>query len=87
MSKLQKIEKTEEFICKWQEQECLCNVNTVVYRDRGKKYNIFNLRKARVANFAETAIIIIKVTIKDSNKVKRIKNYLLKCNLYLYFLI
>ena len=37
MSKLQKIEKIEEFICKWQEQESLWNVNAVVYRDRDKK--------------------------------------------------
>ena len=37
MPKLQKIEKTEEFICKWQEQECLWNVNAVAYRDRDKK--------------------------------------------------
>ena len=35
----------------------------------------------------ETATRVIKLTIKASNKVKRIKNYLLKCNLYLYFLI
>ena len=29
---------------------------------------------------------IIKKTFKDSKKVKRIRNYVLKCNLYLYFL-
>ena len=31
--------------------------------------------------------MFIKTIFKDSGKVKRIKNYLLKCNLYLYFLI
>ena len=30
---------------------------------------------------------IFNKTTKDSNKVKRIENYVLKCNLYLYFLI
>ena len=50
----------------------------------------FVFRKLRVANFAniiKIATIIIKTTFKDSNKVKRIRNYALKCNLYLFFLI
>ena len=33
------------------------------------------------------ATIFIKTTFKDSKKVKRIKNYVLKNNLYLHFLI
>ena len=40
--------------------------------------NIFILRMARVANFADIikiAIIFIKRTFKDSKKVKRIRNY------------
>ena len=44
----------------------------------------------RVSNFAEIikiSTIFIKTTFKESNKVKRIINYVLKCNLYLYFLI
>ena len=47
-------------------------------------------RRPRVANFADIikiATIFISKTFKDSNKVKRITNYVLKCNLYLYFLI
>ena len=38
----------------------------------------------RVANFADiikTATMFIKTTFKDSEKVKRIRNYVLKCNL------
>ena len=31
--------------------------------------------------------MIIKTTFKDSKKIKIIRNYVLKCNLYLYFLI
>ena len=42
--------------------------------------NAFILRRPKVANFAN----IIKVPTK---KVKRIGNYVLKCNLYLYFLV
>ena len=42
--------------------------------------NAFILRRPKVANFAD----IIKIPAK---KVKRIGNYVLKCNLYLYFLV
>ena len=52
------------------------------------KYGCFN--KAWVATFADTIKIItmfIKKIFKDTRKVKRIRNYALKCNLYLYFLI
>ena len=50
----------------------------------------FILRKPRLANFADIikiATIFIRTTFKDSNKVKRIRNYALKYNLFLYFLI
>ena len=46
--------------------------------------NTFILGRVRLANI--TDIIKIK-TIKDSKKLKIIWNYVLKCNLYLYFLI
>ena len=50
--------------------------------------NTFILRKPRVANFVDIIqTIFIKTTFKVSKKVKRIRNYVLKCNLYLYFLI
>ena len=52
--------------------------------------NIFISRRPREANFADIFKIVatfIKTTFKDSKKVKRIRNYLLKCNLYLYLLI
>ena len=48
------------------------------------------LRKPGVAVFADIIKIItmfIKKIFKDSRKVKRIRNYVLKYNLYLYFLI
>ena len=42
------------------------------------------------SNFADTikiSTIFIKTIYGDFNKVKRIRNYKLKCNLVLYFLI
>ena len=50
----------------------------------------FFLRKPGVAIFADSIKIVtmfIKTIIKDSRKVKRIRNYISKFNLYLYFLI
>ena len=50
----------------------------------------FILRKIRVANFADIIKIVamfIKTNFEDSNKVRRIRNNILKCNLNLYFLI
>ena len=50
----------------------------------------FILRKLKLANFADIikiATIFIRTTFKDSNKVKRNRNYALKYNLFLYFLI
>ena len=52
--------------------------------------NTVILRKPGVAIIADINKIItrfIKKIFKDSRKVKRIRNYVLKCNLYLYFLI
>ena len=48
------------------------------------------LRRHKVANFAniiKIATMLTKATFKDSSNVKRIRNHVLKCNLYLYFLI
>ena len=48
------------------------------------------LRRPRVANFAhiiKIVTIFFRTFFKDSKKVKRIRNYLPKCNLYLYFLM
>ena len=50
----------------------------------------FTSNRLRVANFADiikTATMFIRTTFKDSEKVKAIRNYVLKYNLYLYFLI
>ena len=47
------------------------------------------LRKLKVANFADIFQIVtmfIKTTFKDPKKVKRIRYYVLKCNLYMHFL-
>ena len=52
--------------------------------------NTFLLRRSGVANFADiikVSTMFIKPTFKDSRKVKRIRNYALKRNLYLYFSI
>ena len=62
-----------------------------------RNYDIINfvskylsLRRLWVAISADIIKIVtmfIKTIFKDSRKVKRIRNYVSKCNLYLYFLI
>ena len=50
----------------------------------------FILRRPGVAIFADIIKIVtmfIKTILKDSRKVRRIRNYVSKWNLYLYFLI
>ena len=50
----------------------------------------FTLRRCRVANMVDIIKVVnmfIKVTFQDSKKIKIIRNYVLKRNLYLYFLI
>ena len=50
----------------------------------------FILRKPGVDYFADIIKIVtifVKAIFKDSRKVKRITNCVLKCNLYLYLLI
>ena len=47
----------------------------------------YYLSRPRVANFAEIITFFINITFKNSKKVKRIRNYVLKCNMYKYFLI
>ena len=50
----------------------------------------FTLRRCRVANMVDIIKVVnmfIKVTFQDSKKIKIIRNYILKRNLYLYFLI
>ena len=50
----------------------------------------FILRRSGVANFPNIIKIVarfIKTTLKDSKEIERIRKYVLKCNLYLYFLI
>ena len=63
----------------------------------GRSYDVitftsiyFILRRPGVDNFADIIKIVtifVKKIFKDSRKVKRITNYVLKCNLYLYLLI
>ena len=63
---------------------------TKIMRSQSLFQNIFILRRAGVAFFAdiiEIAAMFIKTTVKDSRIVKRIRTYIPKCNLYLYFLI
>ena len=51
------------------------------------KYILKKPREVHFANIIKIANKFIKTTFKDSKKVKRIRNYILKCNLYPYFLI
>ena len=62
----------------------------------GKNYDVITffqkifLRRPGVAIFADIIKIVtmfIKTILKDSKKVRRIRNYVSKWNLYLYFLI
>ena len=49
-----------------------------------------SLGRPRVANFAnliKIAAMFIKKIFKDSKKVKRMRNYILKSSVHLYFLI
>ena len=50
----------------------------------------FVLRRHRIANFAniiKVSIIFNQETFKESIKAKGIENFVLKCNLYLYFTV
>ena len=52
--------------------------------------NIFVLRRLGVASLADIIKIVTmfkKKSLKDSKNAKRIRNYIPKWNLYLYFLI
>ena len=52
--------------------------------------NIFIFRRPEVAIFADIIKIVtmfIKRIFQDSRKIKRIRNNVSKCNLYMYFLI
>ena len=56
--------------------------------DRSYDVITFILRRAGVAIFADiinVVTIFIKVIFKDSRKVKRLRNYVSKCNPYLFF--
>ena len=51
---------------------------------------MFILRRPRVANFAgiiKITIMFVKTTFKNWKQVIGTRNYVLKCNLYLYILI
>ena len=51
---------------------------------------IFILRRTGVAIFADTIKILtmfIKTILKDSSKLRRVRKYVSKWNLYLYFII
>ena len=52
--------------------------------------NTFILRRPWVTIFTDIFKLVtkfIKAILKDSGKVKRIRNYVSKCNLYFYFSI
>ena len=58
--------------------------------DKNYDVTMFISRRPRVGNFTDIikiATMFMKTTFKDSKSVKRIRNYVLKYNLYLYFLI
>ena len=69
-------------ICWWCHEQKLWHHNLY--------FKIFILRRSGVAIFVDIMKIVtmfIKSPFEDSRKVKRIRNYVTKWNLYLYFLI
>ena len=54
------------------------------------RFKILCFKKARVVNFADISqfvTMVIRTNCKDWKKVKRVRSYLIKGNLHLYFLI
>ena len=61
-----------------------------MYRCHNFYFKIMILRRSKVANFDDIIKIMtmfIKKNLKDCKKFKRIRNYVLKCDLYPHFLI
>ena len=52
-----------------------------------KNFILKRLRLAIFADIIKIAITLIKTNFQDTINVKRITNYVLKCNFYFYFLI
>ena len=61
---------------------CHRSIRNEISRRRRKR-----AREANLFDIIKIATIFIKTTFKNQKKVKRIRNYALKYNLYLYFLI
>ena len=62
----------------------------LVGEDLNPPLSWIRLRKPRVeilVSIIKVVTVFIKTIFKDSKKVKRIRNYVSKCNLFLYFLI
>ena len=52
-----------------------------------KKYDVIDFIRPGVANFGDivkTATMFVRTLFKDSKKGNGIRNYVLKCNLYIY---
>ena len=67
-------------VCWWRHRQKLWRHNLFFQ-------NTYILRRARVVSFADFikfAKMFIKATFKDSERVKIIRNYVLKCSLYLH---
>ena len=52
-----------------------------------RNYTVIILIEKYLYDIMTVTIMFIKTTFRNSKNVKRISNYELKCNLYLYFLI
>ena len=72
----------EEGICDVMDKNCdIINfISKYLYLKKAYRVTIF-------ADIIKIVTMFIKKIFKDSKKVKRIRNYVSKCNLYLYFLI
>ena len=74
----------------WRDKNFLVTPRTKIMTLQPLSQNIFILRRPRVANFTgniRIATMFVKTIFKASDKIKRIRNYVLKYNLYLYLLI
>ena len=68
----------------------LVTSSTEIMTSKTLLQNTVILRRLGVVIFADIVKIttrFIKHIFKDSRKAKRIRNYVLKCNLYLYFVM
>ena len=62
------------------------NYNVITFISKNLYFKKAWSRLAIIAEVIKIVTIFIKAIFKNSRKIKRIRNYVSNCNLYLYFL-